>query len=36
MENALRQDIHDTGNSLSAYIGELDDRIEKLGGAPHS
>lgn len=36
MESALRQDIHDTGNSLSAYIGELDDRVEKLGPAPHS
>jgi hypothetical protein len=36
METALRQDIHDTGNSLSAYIGELDDRVEKLGPAPHS
>ncbi len=36
METALRQDIHDTGNSLSAYIGELDVRVEKLGPAPHS
>lgn len=36
METALRQDIHDAGNSLSASIGELDDRIERGGSAPHS
>jgi uncharacterized integral membrane protein len=36
METALRQDIHDTGNSLSASIGELDDRLERRGEAPHS
>jgi uncharacterized integral membrane protein len=33
---ALRQDIHDTGNSLSASIGELEDRLERPGGALHS
>ena len=33
MESALRQDIHDTGNSLAASIGELDDRLERRGGA---
>jgi len=36
IETALRQDIHDTGNSLSASIGELEDRLERPGGAPHS
>jgi uncharacterized integral membrane protein len=33
---ALRQDIHDTGNSLSASIGELEDRLERPGSALHS
>ncbi len=33
METALRQDIHDTGNGLSAYIGELEERLERRGGA---
>jgi len=32
METALRQDIHDSGNSLSAYIGELGERLEQPGG----
>src|SRR5262245_57475031 len=36
MEAALRKDIHDTGNSLSAYIGELEDRLERGGSAPRS
>ena len=36
MESGLRQDIHDTGNSLSAYIGELEERLERRGGAPPS
>jgi uncharacterized integral membrane protein len=36
LETGLRQDIHDTGNSLSAYIGELEDRLQRSGGTPHS
>jgi hypothetical protein len=34
METALRQDIHDTGNSLSAYIGELEERLGRPGDSP--
>ena len=33
METALRQDIHDSSNSLSAYIGELEERLERRGPA---
>jgi hypothetical protein len=36
LETGLRQDIHDTGNSLSAYIGELEDRLQRSGGTAHS
>ena len=36
LETGLRQDIHDTGNSLSAYIGELEDRLQRSGGTPQS
>jgi uncharacterized integral membrane protein len=35
METGLRQDIHDSSNSLSAYIGELEERLEGRGGTPH-
>jgi uncharacterized integral membrane protein len=34
METALRQDIHETGNSLSAYLGELEERLERPHNAP--
>jgi uncharacterized integral membrane protein len=34
MENSLRQEIRDSGNSVSAYIGELEDRLERRGSTP--
>ncbi len=32
LETALREHIDHTGNTLAAYIGEVDDRVERLGG----
>lgn len=34
LESGLRQEIHDTGNTLSAYIGELEERLERRGSTP--
>lgn len=35
LEESLREHIDHAGNTLAAYIGEVDDRIERLaGGAP--
>lgn len=34
LESDLRQEIHDTGNTLSAYIGELEERLERRGSTP--
>src|SRR5882724_1607703 len=33
LEAALRQHMDHTGNTLAAYIGEVDDRVERLLGA---
>jgi uncharacterized integral membrane protein len=33
LENALRAHVEQTGNSLAAYIGEVDDRVERLAAA---
>lgn len=32
LETALREHIDHAGNTLAAYIGEVDDRVERLGG----
>jgi uncharacterized integral membrane protein len=32
LERALRAHVDQTGNSLSAFIGELDDRVERMEG----
>lgn len=34
LEAALREHIDHAGNTLAAYIGEVDDRVERLGGGP--
>lgn len=34
LEKALRTSVEQTGNSLSAYIGELEDRLSPGGGKP--
>lgn len=34
LETALRTSVEQTGNSLSAYIGELEDRLSPGGGKP--
>jgi len=38
LETALREHIDHAGNSLAAYIGEVDERIERLvdGKPPHN
>jgi hypothetical protein len=33
-EASLRQDIERAGNTLAAYIGELEDRLDRRGAAP--
>jgi uncharacterized integral membrane protein len=33
LEAALREAIEHTGNTLAAYIGEVDDRVERLGNS---
>ncbi len=32
-ESTLRKEVHDSGNSLAAYLGEIDDRRGGSGGA---
>lgn len=34
LETALREHIDHTGNTLAAYIGEVDDRVERLVNGP--
>lgn len=36
LEREMRAAIDQTGNALSAYIGELEDRLEKREGGPAS
>jgi uncharacterized integral membrane protein len=36
VEQALRTDIEHAGNTLAAYIGELEHRLESPGGADHA
>jgi uncharacterized integral membrane protein len=36
LETALREHIDHTGNTLAAYIGEVDDRVERLVNGPSS
>jgi uncharacterized integral membrane protein len=33
LERALRANVEQTGNSLSAFIGELDDRVQRMEGS---
>jgi len=34
MREGLRADIERTGNTLAAYLGEIEDRLERGGGSP--
>jgi len=34
LDNDLRSSVEQTGNTLSAYIDELEDRLERAGAAP--
>jgi hypothetical protein len=34
VETAMTASIEQTGNSLAAYIGEMEDRLERTGDAP--
>ncbi|MBS1219558.1 MAG: Signal transduction histidine kinase, partial [Proteobacteria bacterium] len=34
LERGLREQVEQSGNTLAAYIGELEDRLEKRGTPP--